>query len=93
MHGDDFTVLGCDADLDWFQKAIQHELEVKIRGRLGSGSKDVKSMRILNRIIRWTNTGIKIEADPRHVEIFIKEMGLGEANPVVTPGAKERRTE
>ena len=65
-------------------------IEVNIRGRLGNGSKDDKSMRILNRIIWWTNTGIDIEADPRHVEILIKEMGLGEANPVITPGAKGR---
>ena len=45
-------------------------------------------MRILNRIIRWTHQGIRVEADPRHVEILIKETGLGEANIVVTPGAK-----
>ena len=44
-------------------------------------------MRILNRIIRWTHHGIRVEADPRHVEILIKETGLGEANIVVTPGA------
>ena len=47
-------------------------------------------MRIPNSIIRWTNTDIKIEADPRHVERLIKEMGLGGAIPVVTPEAKER---
>ncbi len=47
-------------------------------------------MRVLIRVIWWTNTGSKIEVDPRHVEILIKEMGLGEANPVDTPGAKEK---
>ena len=40
VHGDDFIVLGCDTDPDSFQKAIQGEFEVNIRGRLGSGSKD-----------------------------------------------------
>ena len=47
-------------------------------------------MRILNRIIRWTEAGLRIEADPRHVEILIKEMGLEEANSVNTPGVKDR---
>ena len=62
---------------------------MKIRGRLGGGKDDDKCMRILNRIIRWTEAGLRIEADPRHVEILIKEMGLNEANSVKTPGVKD----
>ena len=90
VHGDDFTILGCDADLDYFQMGIQTEFDVKVRGRLGGGKDDDKCMRILNRIIRWTDAGLRIEADPRHVEILIKEMGLEEANSVKTPGVKDR---
>ena len=37
VHGDDFTILGSDHDLDWFEKKIKEEFEVKIRGRLGPG--------------------------------------------------------
>ena len=88
VHGDDFTVLGRDEDLDYFQHGIQGEF-VKVRGRLGSGKNDDKCMRILNRIVRWTDAGLRIEADPRHVEILIKEMGLGEANAVKAPGVKD----
>ena len=77
VHGDDFTVLGRDEDLDYFQHGIQGEFDVKVRGRLGSGKNDDKCMRILNRIVRWTDSGLRVEADPRHVEILIKEMGLG----------------
>ena len=76
--------------LEYFQKGIQTEFEVKVRGRLGGGKDDDKCMRILNRIIRWTETGLRIEADPRHVEILINEMGQNEANPVKTPGVKDR---
>ena len=90
VHGDDFTVLGRDEDLDYFQHGIRGEFDVKVRGRLGSGKNDDKCMRILNRIVRWTDAGLRIEADPRHVEILIKEMGLGEANAVKTPGVKDR---
>ena len=39
VHGDDFTVLGRDADLDYFQDIINREFEVKVRGRLGSARK------------------------------------------------------
>ena len=88
VHGDDFIVLGKDSYLDFFVEAIQKEFEVKVRGRLGSSSGDDKTVRILNRIIRWTHAGIRVEADPRHVEVLIKEMGLNEANVVITPGAK-----
>ncbi len=88
VHGDDFTILCTDSNLNFFITAIKNEFEVKVRGRLGSGKEDDKSVRILNRIIRWTHQGIRVEADPRHVEILIKETGLGEANIVVTPGAK-----
>ena len=75
-HGDDFTILGTDNDLNFVIGAIKKEFEVKVRGRLGSGKEDDKSVRILNRIIRWTHSGIRVEADPRHVEILIKEMGF-----------------
>ena len=58
VHGDDFTVLGCSDDLDYLQKGIQTEFDLKVRGRLGGGQNDDKYMRILNRIIRWTDTGL-----------------------------------
>ena len=90
VHGDDFTVLGRDEDLDYFQRGIQAEFDVKIRGRLGSGKNDDKCMRIFNRTVRWTDARLRVEADPRHVEIQINEMGLGEANAVKTPGVKDR---
>ena len=37
VHGDDFTALGTDADLDWYESALQKSSEIKIRGRLGEG--------------------------------------------------------
>ena len=76
VHGDDFTLLGSDADLDWFENEIKKKFEVKIRGRLGPGPGDVKSIRILNRIIEWSADGLWYEADQRHAEIFVKELGM-----------------
>ena len=88
VHGDDFTILGTDEHLDWFEKTIQGEVEVKIRGRLGGGEKDDREIRVLNRIVRWTQAGIRIEADPRHVEVLLNQMRLADANKAASPGVR-----
>ena len=74
VHGDDFTVLGYD--LDWFRRAISDKYEVKFRGRVGPGEDDDKSIRILNRVVEWTEEGIRYEADQRHADIIVSKMGL-----------------
>ena len=43
-------------------------------------------MRILNRVVSWTPRGLTYEADPRHAELIIQDLGLGDARAVVTPG-------
>ena len=50
---------------------------------------DTKSVRVLNGIISWTPDGIEWEADQRHAEIIIRQMGL-KSGPkgVVTPGVR-----
>jgi hypothetical protein len=78
VHGDDFTMLGWEEDLDWFRKEIQERFEVKIKGRIGPGKEDMKSMRVLNRIVEWTEGGITYEADQRHAEIIVRDLGLKE---------------
>ena len=35
VHGDDLTALGTDADLDWYEQALQESFEFELRGRLG----------------------------------------------------------
>ena len=77
-------------DLDWFERKIKEEFEVKIRGRLGPGGKEEdQSIRILNRIIEWNREGLWYEADQRHSEIIVKELDL-EGNKVRSevPGEK-----
>jgi len=54
MHGDDFTILGNEYDLDWFRREISQRYEVKFRGRIGPSDKDDKAIRILNRVVTWT---------------------------------------
>ena len=43
-------------------------------------------------MVRWTEAGVTYEADPRHAEIMISELGLKDAKPVaaieVDPAAR-----
>ena len=43
---------------------------------MGHGKEDVKSIRILNRIVTLKDDGVEYEADQRHAEIIVKQMGL-----------------
>ena len=44
-------------------------------------------MRVLNRIIHWTPSGIEYEADQRHAEIIVREWGLKpDSKSVNSPG-------
>ena len=33
VHGDDFTALGTDSDLDWYENRLKDNFEIQIRGR------------------------------------------------------------
>ena len=62
--------------------------ECKLRGRLGLDDHDMKEIRVLNRIVRINQHGLRYEADPRHAELLAKSMGLIDCKPVATPGVK-----
>ena len=44
---------------------------------------------MLNRIIKWEEHGISIEADAKHVKAMIEETGLKDAKAVMTPGVRD----
>ena len=56
---------------------------------LGSYLDDDKVTQVLNRTIRWTDQGIEVRGDERHMEIIIDQLGLDKERPagVSTPGA------
>ena len=88
MHGDDFTALGSDKALDWYEARLAESFELKIRGRLGEGSTSPQQIRILNRIVTLDDTGLTYEADPRHTDLLMTSLGLTTANSSATPGVK-----
>ena len=69
-------------------------LIMKVKGRLGPGNDDMKTMRVLNRVVEWTDEEIICEADQRHADLLVKGL-VYEVNTqgVVTPGVKTKLDE
>ena len=88
VHGDDFTALGTPEGLDKYEQGMTKTFECKMKGRLGTRDTDLKEMRVLNRIVRVTDSGLRCEADPRHVELLAKSLNMENCKAVVTPGVK-----
>ena len=65
-------------------------MTVTCKAVLGPDAKDDKSVRILNRIVTYSDNEIRYEADQRHAEIIVFELGLKGDNvkTVTTPGVK-----
>ena len=76
VHGDDFTALGVDSDLDWYESELAKHFELKIRGRIGEGCPGPNKIKILNRCVELTENGLIYEADPRHAELLARSTGL-----------------
>ena len=88
VHGDDFIACGSDEDLAWLSAQFKEEYEVKVQ-ILGPGSEHAQEVKILNRIVRWTASGIDYQPDQRHAEMVIRDLGLEQAKAVSTLGTKE----
>ncbi len=58
VHGDDFTSLAEDSQLQWLAQELSKRYELKVRATLGPDPSDDKSVRILNRIVTWSDEGI-----------------------------------
>ena len=88
VHGDDFTVLGRKRDLDWLRGGVQTKMEVKFKERLERGRPG--AVRILNRIVSVGEKGIEYEADQRHAEIVMRDLGVHEGSKgLSTPGSSQ----
>ena len=89
VHGDDFTSTGTEENLKWFQQGLANAFEIKTKFLGPDKDRHQQEVRVLNRILAWTDGGLTYEADPRHAEIIIRDLGLEACKPVTTPGARE----
>lgn len=90
VHGDDFFTEGTPKELKQFDKDFKEHFEMKTE-ILGpdAESGEVREVRFLNRVLTWNDQGISWEADPRHAEMVVKQLGLDGARVAATPGTKE----
>ena len=90
VHGDDFVGVGRPEELAKLRSALESKYKLKVE-TLSGESCDVQEVKILNKIVRWTDAGVELEADPRHAEIVVRAMGLQEGAASKVPGVKENR--
>ena len=88
VHGDDFVLSGEQIHLERFAAQLKEKYLVKIRGILGPDRNDQKVISILNRIVEWTELGLQIEADPKHVKTMLDDLDLQNANGSSVTGSK-----
>ena len=60
-------------------RAIRH------KKMIGTGPSDASEIVMLNPRVQWTEEGIRMSRDPRHVKDIIEELGLEGAKPADTP--------
>ena len=77
-HGDDFTVVAEEEEIQWITEKMKSWFEIKIRATLGPDEHDDKEAVILGRIVRWTAAGVEFEADPRHRKVLAEHFGFQE---------------
>ena len=87
VHGDDFVAVGSDKQLGELRQTLKDKYNIKMQ-LLGNGKGHTDEVRILNKVVRYTPAGIELEADPRHAEIIVRDLGLQGAKVSTTPGAK-----
>jgi hypothetical protein len=91
VHGDDFVTVGPEQHLKTTRKALEDKYKLKVEV-LGLEEGQSSEVRILNKIVRMTKAGIELEADPRHVELAVRELQLEDAKISLVPGAKPAKT-
>ena len=87
VHGDDLIVVADGDDLDWLSRKLNEKLELVQKARSGPGSDSDAT--VLNRCVTYSDSGLTWEADPRHAELAVAEVGQQAARPQTSPsGAK-----
>ena len=80
VHGDEYTTTGHVKELQWFQKRLEKAYEIK-------------TGKVLNRVITFTGFGFELEADPRHSEIIVEQFGISGPGGITTAGGQHEEIE
>jgi hypothetical protein len=80
VHGDDFTFLAEEEELQRITKLMAEWYEIKVRATMGPDPQDDKEVVILGRTVRWLEDRNEYEADDKYVKLICEEMGLNETS-------------
>ena len=64
-------------------------VEIKTKFLGPDPKRHIQEVRILNRVITWNDWGHGYEADQRHAELVVRDLGFEAAKAVSTPGSKD----
>ena len=81
VHGDAFVAIGPEDISTATRAVLENKYKIKVQV-LGSKAEmgHVQELRItLNEAVKPTTEGVELEADPRHVEMTIRDLKLGTA--------------
>ena len=90
VHGDDFLGVGPAAGTKHVEHILTKAYKVKVQ-TMGDGDGEVQDIRVLNRILRRTPAGYRLEAHPRHAGRVLRELGLEGCKGARLPGPKAER--
>ena len=88
VHGDGFVSTGTGKSLELLESVLSKEFKIKT-SMMGPDKNDNKEIKMLNRIIKYTSSGIELEADLRHAELIVSQLGLENAKELTCPSAEE----
>ena len=74
VHGGDLTTGGLKDQLCWCKRGFEKVYELTGAHRLGPSKGDDKEAQVLNRIVRWTASGVECEADPKQAEKLLRDL-------------------
>ena len=86
VHGDDYVCSGGPSELSWLKDKLSAAYDLKTQ-LLGPGAR--AEGKVLNRVVRWDDKGWEIEADPRHAELIIEQLGIRGSGGITTAGAQQ----
>ena len=73
------------------QRALEEKLELRKTVHIGTHEEAVAEGNVLNRIIRRTEAGWEMEADMRHGELLVQQLGGSTSRKITTPGADSEK--
>ena len=79
-HGDEFIFAATDSELRKMRSRMCEWYDVKVRGTLGNGKRDVREIEILGRSLRWREEWLEYEAVDKHRQALLVGIEQGIAD-------------